>query len=358
MELANFSHTNNNQDEIVINYFFHILEDENNTEYSRNEKIYFQSILTNICKLSGTLELDSYDAIYDLYCLLHNKNRKDFQVVLRDIDRRIMLNRSSTHQNHLHNLPLGLKYILQPKFLWTYFFSICFLSKWFYHVYLEMVMSVILQVKNTKVSLGQVLYTEYFLQERLALLSTLSENILFIKTIEVYNIFLQFSMATSRHFFSWIFHFISSLFCLNFDKEKNESIVWSFFETQVQLPEKKLTTSESSYLPSFLSNFFSSENLSRNTMKAIRLGATPSRDITILTEMINKVTEEGEYILYILSTCLSVFCLLLLTYIIIYLSSWLMSYRTKLRLMEKLRVYLLKNNRGKTHKSSDEHQYS
>jgi hypothetical protein len=209
-----------------------------------------------------------------------------------------------------------------------------------------MALSIFAHINNTKVSLGQVLYTEYFVYDRTALLLALSKNMLFVKTIEVYNLFLQFHLSSGQ-IFLWIWNFLSTI-CFSWDcnNTKNERIIWSFFENHLKLSQ--ITSMEEvkenedknyfqGFLPNFFSSFFQGENLSKNTMKAIRLGATPSRDITILMETIHKVTDEGEYIFYILSSCFSILFLLLVTYLIIYLSSWFLSYRVKNRLLQKIK---------------------
>ena len=348
--LFNLSTKMINEDELLL-YCLYQLKEKNKDSWSRNEQIYLHSIFTNICKNSGLLQLDSYDALHDFYCLLQQANQKkgnDLQFVLRDIDTRLSLNRNSTHKNHIQNLPFGLQYILHPKFFWAFFAGICCLSKWFFQVYTEMALSIFAHINNTKVSLGQVLYTEYFVYDRTALLLALSKNMLFVKTIEVYNLFLQFHLSSGQ-IFLWIWNFLSTI-CFSWDcnNTKNERIIWSFFENHLKLSQITTSMEEvkenevnknyfQGFLPNFFSSFFQGENLSKNTMKAIRLGATPSRDITILMETIHKVTDEGEYIFYILSSCFSILFLLLVTYLIIYLSSWFLSYRVKNRLLQKIK---------------------
>jgi len=303
--------------------------------FLRIEKIYLSSIYFNLEKLER-INLDVFCALDELhFCLVmkitSDERDKHFLQTLRVVDKRIRLNRNSSHLSFIEKLPLFLRYILDEKFIWTFATAVAGLFFWFAQTYFHMITGLLSQLLQMKLTIAMVLYTDLYLNERVALFSTLADNPILIKALQIY--YTQFSFN---------FVYLKTVFFVLCEKtsfENRRDTLWNLFKIHLDIKE---TITDSIYdkesIISKIGSFFSSfmqkeENVVRTAMSVARGGKVPTFDIYRLNTLVKEINFQGEYMYDIFSKFFLVFCGLVFLHILIYLFCWWKARETKKKLL-------------------------
>jgi hypothetical protein len=256
---------------------------------------------------------------------------KQFLQTLRAVDERIRLNRNSSHLTFIEQLPLFLRFILDEKFIWTFATAVSGLFFWFAQTYFQMITGLLYQLLEMKLSIAVVLYTDLYLNDRTALFSTLADNPILIKTLQIY--YTQFSFN---------FEYLKTVFFILVEKtsfDKRRDALWNLFQVHVNIKEtilESISQKESmiNRIGYFFSSFVQKEDKAMKTaMWVARGGKVPTFDINRLNTLVEEINFQGEYMYEIFSKFFLLFCGIVFLHILIYLFCWWKARETKKRLL-------------------------
>ncbi len=216
-------------------------------------------------------------------------------------------------------LPFGLKYIINKKFIFLYSAAVVTIMKWFAQTYFQIVCVLITQMNESKVSLAQVLYTNLYKTERLALFSSLAGNSMVTKGLQMYHV-------QCLHPISYITTIIRILFSYPSFEERQETVK-IMLNTDLDIRENSVPTISvlSAYLPTSIINIidtvtekmrFTGDVIIKSAMTAVRGGKIPSYDISRIVSIVDELACHGEYMYNVTIKLFVILIVLILFYIV------------------------------------------